>query len=404
MMHWNPPPRANGVVIVPHHYAETMNRTAALNPSPRTLDVTSVVHFDRLVSAGAGSMNGWHAQSLDLRGHARTLKALDPQGAIFLGCTFDDGVEESLRRRGALIFPKLQGVPFDPYRGHLYTAAELYEDISSTEYESTLDAQVYQWSILPGQRASLDATLAAALHDHAIGDALDELLDHGALAGTKLVGVMGGHAAQRGTTEFAEAARLGRLLAQAGFAVATGGGPGAMEAANMGAYLSALPDADATAAVEQLAAVPGFRPSVTAWARQAAAVVERHPEGTATLGIPTWFYGHEPPNLFATHIAKYFANAVREAILLELCNGGIVFLPGAAGTVQEIFQDACENYYGAPQTITPMVLVGRDHWERMFPAWPMLQSLAAGKPMEDRIFLVDTVEEALAVVSGAGPG
>jgi hypothetical protein len=40
----------------------------------------------------------------------------------------------------------------------------------------------------------------------------------------------------------------------------------------------------------------------------------------------------------------------------------------------------------------------------MFPAWPMLQSLAAGKPMEDRIFLVDTVEEALAVVSGAGPG
>lgn len=173
-----------------------------------------------------------------------------------------------------------------------------------------------------------------------------------------------------------------------------------MEAANLGAYLSGLPDADSTAALESLAAVPGFRPSVTAWARQAAAVVERYPGGTPTLGIPTWFYGHEPPNLFATHIAKYFANAVREAILLELCNGGIVFLPGAAGTVQEIFQDACENYYGAPETITPMVLVGREHWEQTFPAWPMLRSLAAGKPMEDRIFLVDTVEDALAVVAG----
>ncbi len=347
-------------------------------------------------------MNGWHAQSLDLRGHARDLKALNPQGAIFLGCTFDDGVEESLRRRGALIFPKLQGVPFDPYRSTLYSAAELYQDISSTEYEATLDAQVYQWSILPGQRASLDATLAAALHDHAIGDALDELLDHGALAGTKIVGVMGGHAAQRGTSEFADAARLGRLLAQAGFAVATGGGPGAMEAANLGAYLSGLPDADTTAALGTLAEVPGFRPSVTAWARQAAAVVERHPEGTPTLGIPTWFYGHEPPNLLATHIAKYFANALREAILLELCNGGTIFLPGAAGTVQEIFQDACENYYGAPETITPMVLVGREHWERTLPAWPMLQGLAAGKPMEHRIFLVDSVEEALAVVAGQG--
>ncbi|ABM07145.1 conserved hypothetical protein [Paenarthrobacter aurescens TC1] len=345
-------------------------------------------------------MNGWHAQSLDLRGHSRDLKALNPQGAIFLGCTFDDGVEESLRRRGALIFPKLHNVPFNPYRGGVYTASELYEGIAVTEYESTLDARVYQWSILPGQRGSLDATLAAALHDHAIGDALDELLDHGALAGTKLVGVMGGHAAQRGTKEFADAAKLGRLLAQAGFTVATGGGPGAMEAANLGAYLSGLPDADSIVALEDLAAVPGFRPSVTAWARQAAAVVERYPDGTPTLGIPTWFYGHEPPNLFATHIAKYFANAVREAILLELCDGGIVFLPGAAGTVQEIFQDACENYYGAPETVTPMVLVGREHWERTFPAWPMLQSLAAGKPMADKIFLVDTVEDALAVVAG----
>lgn len=224
---------------------------------------------------------------------------------------------------------------------------------------------------------------------------------NGALAGSRLVGVMGGHAAQRSSREFSDAARLGRLLAHAGLTVATGGGPGAMEAANMGAYLSAMPDDDFRAAVQQLAAVPGFRPSVTAWARQAAAVVENYPDGTSTLGIPTWFYGHEPPNLFATHIAKYFANAIREAILLELCNGGIIFLPGAAGTVQEIFQDACENYYGAPETITPMVLVGRDHWERTYPAWPMLQSLAAGRPMDRQIFLVDTVEEAVAIVVGS---
>ncbi len=137
---------------------------------------------------------------------------------------------------------------------------------------------------------------------------------------------------------------------------------------------------------------------MSAWARSAAAVVERHPEGTPSLGVPTWFYGHEPPNFFATHIAKYFANAIREAILLELCNGGIVFLPGSGGTVQEIFQDACENYYGTPGTIMPMVLVGQEHWLRRYPAWPLLQSLAAGRQMESRIFLVDTVEEALAVL------
>lgn len=375
-----------------------MSAARSLHPSPRTLEVESLDSFDSLVAAGARSMQGWHAQSLDLRGRSAQLATMQAQGGIFLGCTFDDGVEDLLRSRGALIFPRLEAVPFNPYRGRLYTPQELYAGISETRYEDTPDARVYQWSIRPGQRHRLDATLAAALHDHSIGDALDDLTRSDLCAGRTMVGVMGGHAAHRGSAVFEEAALLGRLLARDGRVVATGGGPGTMEAANLGAYFSDAPEPDFRRALDDLAAVPGFRPSVSAWARSAAAVVERHPEGTPSLGIPTWFYGHEPPNFFATHIAKYFANAIREAILLELCNGGIVFLPGSGGTVQEIFQDACENYYGTPETITPMVLVGQEHWLRRYPAWPLLQSLAAGRRMEGRIFLVDTVEEALAVL------
>ena len=377
-----------------------MSAASSLHPSPRTLEVDSLDSFDRLVAAGARTMQGWHAQSLDLRGRAAQLAAMNPQGGIFLGCTFDDGVEDLLRSGGALIFPKLEAVPFNPYRARLYTPQELYEGISDSRYEDTPDARVYQWSIRPGQRHRLDATLAAALHDHSIGDALDELTRSELCAGRTMVGVMGGHAAKRGSGVFEEAALLGRLLARDGRVVATGGGPGTMEAANLGAYLSDAPERDFRKALEDLAAVPGFRPSVSAWARAAAAVVERHPEGTPSLGVPTWFYGHEPPNFFATHIAKYFANAIREAILLELCNGGIVFLPGSGGTVQEIFQDACENYYGTPETIMPMVLVGQEHWLRRYPAWPLLQSLASERRMESSIFLVDTVEEALAVLDG----
>ena len=375
-----------------------MNLSGNVGPHPHNLEVQDLDSFDRLVGAGAVDMRCWHAQSLDLRGRTDALQRLHVEGAIFLGCTFDDGVEDLLRRRGALIFPRLETVPFNPYRAALYSPGELYAGLPGAPYEALPDARIYQWSIQPGMRHRLDATLASALHDHAIGDALGDAIRTGPFQGRAMVGVMGGHAAQRGSSGFAQAAQLGRLLARDGHVVATGGGPGAMEAANLGAYLSEADDDGLQAALDLLASVPGFRPSVSAWARAAAAVVERFPGGTPSLGIPTWFYGHEPPNYFATHIAKYFANAIREAILLELCTGGIVFLPGAAGTVQEIFQDACENYYGAREKVTPMVLVGRHHWERQYPAWPMLQSLAAGRPMEDRIFLVDTVEEAVEVL------
>jgi hypothetical protein len=44
------------------------------------------------------------------------------------------------------------------------------------------------------------------------------------------------------------------------------------------------------------------------------------------------------------------------------------------------------------------VLVGRSYWTIDHPAWPLLQSLARGRPMEPHIHLVDTVEEAAELV------
>ena len=61
-------------------------------------------------------------------------------------------------------------------------------------------------------------------------------------------------------------------------------------------------------------------------------------------------------------VAKYFRNAIREDVLLQVCRGGIVFLPGAAGTVQEVFQAACSNYYAEAADVAPMVFVGREYW------------------------------------------
>ncbi len=92
------------------------------------------------------------------------------------------------------------------------------------------------------------------------------------------------------------------------------------------------------------------------------------------VGVPTWFYGHEPPNVFGTVIAKYFDNAIREDILLRLCGAGIVYSPGRAGTTQEIFQALTRNYYALEgHQIRPMILLGVDYWTTQVPAWPLLQ-------------------------------
>ena len=126
---------------------------------------------------------------------------------------------------------------------------------------------------------------------------------------------------------------------------------------------------------------------------------ERYP----SLGIPTWLYGHEPPAPFATHIAKYFANSVREDGLLSLAKGGVVFAPGSAGTIQEIFQDLTQNHYGTLGVSSPMVLFGAEYWTKIKPVYPLLKSLASGEPWRDLLHLVDTCDAALAILEAYEP-
>ncbi|HEX3931010.1 MAG TPA: Rossmann fold nucleotide-binding protein [Nocardioides sp.] len=288
----------------------------------------------------------------------------------------------------------LHDVPVDAYRDSLYAPGDLYD---AEPYAASLDARAFLWA---REQRTPRATLAQALHDHAIDQALASWV-----SGRHLVGVMGGHDVDRASASYADAARLGWMLGQHAV-VTTGGGPGAMEAANLGGLLAAGSRDELASAVASLAGVPSYRPSVDQWAAKARAVTQSAAdhgvEPQDSLGIPTWFYGEEPPNLFASAIAKYFRNAIRESILLQVCDAGIVFLPGLGGTVQEIFQDACENFYAAPGNVAPMVLVGRTYWSETLPAWPLLQALAKGRPMADHIHLVATVEDAAELMRRRG--
>lgn len=273
------------------------------------------------------------------------------------------------------------GLPVDPFREVLYSPLDLYD---APLHADSTDGRAYAWSRQP-EGPDL---LVQVIHDHAVDRALTTWIRD-----RRLVGVMGGHALRRGSPEYAEAARFGHAVGQR-LVVTTGGGPGAMEAANLGAYLAGEPEAALDDALAVLGRVPTYGPSVDSWVDSARAVREAWPHGTESLGIPTWHYGHEPANLFATSVAKYFRNALREAILLQICSAGIVFLPGVGGTVQEVFQDACENYYADESSVAPMVLVGVEYWTGTLPVWPLLTALARGRAMEPHLHLVDTIEEA----------
>lgn len=387
----------------------------------RDVEIDSLADFDAMV-ARTGTARGCFVSSVDLRDRTDVLLHLDVRGAVFLGCRFaepgavQDGtapdgpagtgtagagadVAERLRSGGALLFPALPDVPFDPYRPLLYSPDELYgtQHGERPPYERSPDSVVYAWTRSRAGR-TLTADLAATLHDHSVDGALDDVTD--SLDPARVVGVMGGHALRRDDPAYAATAHLGDGLTRAGRTVLTGGGPGAMEAANLGAYLSGWDDA-LPAALRLLGGSPDYVDGIDAWATAAFAVRERWHGDRAgqSLSIPTWFYGHEPTNVFGTQVAKYFANALREDTLLHRCRGGIVFAPGAAGTVQEIFQAANDRFYALRGTASaPLVLLGADHWTRTLPAWPLLQALAKDSPMAGAVHVVDDLEEALKLI------
>ena len=362
-------------------------------------EIHSLAEFDVLVESGAG-LEGVVVQGVDLSSRTDALLATSCAGATFLGSNLEDAALRHVHDGGAIVFPRLPDLPFDPYRPHLYDQAELLDGWQpGGDFGAARDSVIHEWAARHPRGTHLPVidALARRLHDHAIDDALRDHLDHHA----DVVAVMGGHNLTRAEPTYRAIAELGRSLARAGLHVATGGGPGAMEAANLGAWLAPFPDGALDGALATLAAAPRFDhadPYLTAGAE----VLAAHPHGGPSLAVPTWFYGHEPTNQFATHIAKYFANSIREDGLLAIAHRGVVFAPGSAGTVQEIFQDATQNHYEVFDTVSPMVLFGTEYWSTTLPALPLLRALAGDRPYAGLVTVADTANDVVAHIVGPG--
>jgi uncharacterized protein (TIGR00730 family) len=168
-----------------------------------------------------------------------------------------------------------------------------------------------------------------------------------------------GSARVRPNSEIYETARqIGRLFAEAGFAVVTGGGPGVMEAANRGAQEA----------------------------------------GGLSVG-----FGIELPHEQATNpyldISLTFRHFYARKTMLVKASEGFVMMPGGFGTLDEMFEaltliqtDKVFNF--------PVVLFGHAHWDGLV-SWINDRVLAEGlisPEDEDLLYLTDDPDDAVRLV------
>ncbi len=365
---------------------------------------------------GRSSLDACVLQGLDLTAAGIDWSRVEVTPRTFLlGCRLSHGDEMALRLRGAVLFPRFSELPYDPYRGRLYTSADLMQGYDGRDFERTAaDQATYRNFLATRESHSIVDELAQRIHDHSLNDALDDLLrDCGKAFPRGIVGIMGGHQSPRGSQAFREVAQLSHRLSRLGFLVLTGGGPGAMEAGNLGALLAPHDEPALDEAIGMLRSQSSAGPPVPAgYLRSAQDVIQRFAPAVAaewgfrapgaasfagaSLSIPTWTYGHEPSNLFASHIAKLFQNSVREEGLVTIANAGLVFAKGRAGTCQEAFTDAVQNYYAQdPDAMQPMAFFPRAYWTETVPVVPCPHKLAraGGRPFAQRVAAFDRVDE-----------
>ena len=312
--------------------------------------------------------------------------------AVFLGCTMHERGASHARRTGATVFPPFTGLPYNPYRGSLYTPDELRSN--------GLDTAIYEHQVVwrNSPPPPILEALAQRIHDHAIDNALTSFLRNH----PKVVAIMGGHSLTRDDDRYRTVAIIARQLTRTGHLVVTGGGPGAMEAGNLGAWLAPQPDDALDEALSSMARAVDYTTQVYLDASRS--VVERYSTGAESLAIPTWFYGHEPTNDFATAVAKYFSNSLREDGLLAIATHGVVYTPGAAGTIQEVFMDATQNHYNVFGVLSPMVFVDAAYWaDDRLGAPKLLRQLADGRPYADLIAVLDSPEDVVAFIESHPP-
>ena len=154
------------------------------------------------------------------------------------------------------------------------------------------------------------------------------------------------------------ARQAGRLLAEAGYTVITGGGPGIMEAANRGAK-------DA---------------------------------GGRSIGCNITLPVEQRPNPYVDRFVQFDHFFVRKMMMIKL-SSAFVLLPGGFGTLDEIFETVTLMQTGKIAKM-PIVVLGGDFWNalRTFITETMLSENTIGREDLELISLAQTPEEVVSKI------
>jgi uncharacterized protein (TIGR00730 family) len=170
--------------------------------------------------------------------------------------------------------------------------------------------------------------------------------------------VFGSARTPRDNPEYEQARACGRALAEAGFAVVTGGGPGAMEAANRGAKEG----------------------------------------GGYSVGFNVELPHEQAPNPYVDLAVAFRHFYARKVMLVKAAEGFILF-PGGFGTLDELFESLTLIQTDKVREF-PVSLIGTDYWRGLLDwiaARPLAEKKIAPEDL-DLLHLTDDVHVAVEAV------
>src|SRR5438034_1735370 len=184
-------------------------------------------------------------------------------------------------------------------------------------------------------------------------DGFDALAEIG-----KAITVFGSARVSEGDPAYATARMLGRLLAEAGYAVITGGGPGAMEAANRGCQEG----------------------------------------GGLSVGCNIELPHEQSLNPYVDLSVEFRYFFARKTMFVKYADA-FVILPGGFGTLDELFEALTLIQTGKIRHF-PVVMVGRDYWSGLID-WMRGVQLKAGAITDrdvDLLRLTDDPDEVVRII------